>query len=154
MEAQNHSTTGFGHIVILNGVPRSGKTSIAKVVQANFDGLWMNLGVDGFMKMTPEQFQPGIGLRPGGELPDLEAYIPAMFSGLYEAVAAHSRLGLNVIIDVGHHEAYAVPHGIVADAARRLRGLPVLFVGVRCPIEVVMQRRRDTWGDKWSPGDL
>lgn len=32
----------------------------------------MNLGGDYFMKMTPEDYQPGIGLRPGGERPDLE----------------------------------------------------------------------------------
>lgn len=143
----------LGQVVILNGVPRSGKTSIATVVQDTFDGLWMNLGVDGFMRMTAQRFQPGIGLRPGGELPDLEAFIPALFAGLYEATAAHSRLGLNVVIDIGHHEAYSRPLGIVADAARRLRGLPVLYVGVRCPLEVIMQRRRDTWGDEWSPGD-
>src|SRR5437867_1142727 len=65
---------------------------------------------------------------------------------MYEAIAAHSRLGLNVVVDVGHHDAYAVPRGILPDCARRLSGLPVLFVGVRCPIEVVMVRRRATWG--------
>jgi len=49
---------------------------------------------------------------------------------------------------VGHHDAYAVPQGILADSARRLDGLPVLLVGVRCPIEVIMERRRNTgWGD-------
>lgn len=58
----------------------------------------------------------------------------------------HSRLGLNVVVDVGHHDAYSVPRGILPDCARRLKGLPVLFVGVRCPIGVVMERRRATWG--------
>jgi chloramphenicol 3-O phosphotransferase len=65
---------------------------------------------------------------------------------MYEAIAAHSRLGLNVVVDVGHHDAYSVPRGILPDWARRLSGLPVLFVGVHCPIEVVMERRRATWG--------
>jgi chloramphenicol 3-O phosphotransferase len=37
-------------IVILNGTPRSGKSSIAAVIQATFDGLWMNLGVDGLRR--------------------------------------------------------------------------------------------------------
>jgi hypothetical protein len=40
----------------------------------------------------------------------------------------------------------SVPRGILPDCARRLSGLPVLFVGVRCPIGVVMERRRATWG--------
>lgn len=45
------------------------------------------------------------------------------------------------MVDVGHHEAYAVPRGILQDSARRLQGLPVLFVGVRCPLDVIMERR-------------
>ncbi len=50
------------------------------------------------------------------------------------------------MVDVGHHDAYSAPRGILPDCARRLSDLPVLFVGVWCPIEVVMERRRATWG--------
>jgi chloramphenicol 3-O phosphotransferase len=60
-------------------------------------------------------------------------------------------LGLHVVVDVGHHDAYAVPRGILPDCARRLSGLPVLFVGVRCPIEIIMERRRSTGWDAGSP---
>ena len=135
-----------GQIIILNGAPRSGKSSIAAAIQQTFDGTWMNLGVDGFMRMTPDRYQPGIGLRPGGERPDLEPLVVAMYRGLYESIAAHSRQGLNVVVDVGHHDAYSVPRGILPDCARQLDRLPVLFVGVRCPIDVIMERRRATWG--------
>jgi chloramphenicol 3-O phosphotransferase len=107
----------------------------------------MNLGVDTFKEhVTPKRYSPGIGLRPGGERPDLEPLITLFYSAMYESIAAHSRLGLNVVVDVGHHDAYAISRGILADSARRLKGLPVLFVGVRCPIEVIMERRRNTWG--------
>ena len=134
-----------GQIVILNGTPRSGKSSIATVIQNTFAGVWMNLGVDQFMQMTPERYQPGIGLRPGGERPDLEPLVAILYRAMYEAIAAHSRLGLNVVVDVGHHDAYSVPRGILPRCARLLKGLPVLFVGIRCPMEVVMSRRRATW---------
>lgn len=146
-------SNGMGQIVILNGVPRSGKSSIAAVIQETFDGVWMNLGVDKFMQATPKRYQPGIGLRPGGERPDLEPLIVTLYAALYESIAAHSRLGLNVVVDVGHHDAYAVPRGILADSARRLSGLPVLFVGVHCPLELIMQRRRETWGNEDSSAD-
>ncbi len=75
-----------------------------------------------------------------------------LYHGMYEAIGVHSRLGLNVVVDVGHHDAYFVPRRILPDCARRLSGLPVLFVGVRCPIEVVMQRRRATWRATWGAG--
>lgn len=133
-----------GQIVLLNGTPRSGKSSIVRVIQETFEGLWMNLGVDRFMQMTPARFQPGIGLRPGGERPDLEPVVALLYAAMYESIAAHSRLGVNVVVDVGHHDAYAASLAILPDCARRLSGLPVLFVGVRCPIETIMERRRAT----------
>lgn len=110
----------------------------------SFDGAWMNLGVDVWSRsVTPPRYRPGIGLRPGGERSEIEALIPAMYSALYDSIGAHSRQGLNVVVDVGHHDAYSTPLGLLSDAARRLEGLPVLFVGVRCPLEVIMKRRDD-----------
>lgn len=141
-----------GQVVILNGAPRSGKSSIAAAIQETFDGVWMNLGVDHFKHMTPARFQPGIGLRPGGERPDLEPLVVRLYRAMYEAVAAHSRLGLNVVADTVHHDAYSVPRHILPACARLLRDLPVLFVGVRCPVEVVRQRRRATWGGTGHTG--
>jgi len=142
-----------GQIVILNGAPRSGKSSIATAIQETFDGVWMNLGVDHFMRMTPARYLPGIGLRPGGERQDIEPLVPILYRAMYDSIAAHSRLGLNVVVDVGHHDAYAIQRGILPACARRLSGLPVLFVGVRCPIEVIMQRRRATGWDSGIAAD-
>ena len=136
----------MGKVVVLNGAPRSGKSSIAQAIQTTFAGVWMNLGVDGFKRMTPERYQPGIGLRPGGERPDLEPVVVILYRATYQAIAAHSRLGLNVVVDVGHHDGYSRPLGILPDCARLLSGLPAWFIGVRCPLEVVMERRRTTWG--------
>jgi chloramphenicol 3-O phosphotransferase len=142
-----------GRIVVLNGAPRSGKSSIAAVIQDTFDGVWMNLGADVFIQhVTPPRLRPGMGLRPGpgsggGERPDIEALLPALYAACYDSVAAHSRQGLNVVVDVGHHDAYSVRLGTLADAARRLRGLPAYLVGVRCPVEVIMARR-----DAGEPG--
>jgi chloramphenicol 3-O phosphotransferase len=140
----NNITTVPGKIIILNGAPRSGKSSIASVIQQNSDGIWMNLGVDQFMGMIPKKFSPGIGLRPGGERPDLEPVIVDMYHAMYESIAAHSRIGLNVVVDVGHHDSYSVPRGILFECARILIGLPVLFVGIRCPLDEIMRRRENT----------
>ena len=132
-----------GQIVILNGVPRSGKSAIAAAIQDRFDGPWMNLGVEAFVRhVTPKRFQPGIGLRPGGERPDLEDFVFRSYLALYDSIAAHSRLGLNVVADVGHHGSFVTRGNMLPACAARLIGLPVLVVGVRCPIEVVMERRR------------
>ena len=76
-----------------------------------------------------------------------------MYAALWDSVAAHARQGLNVVTDVGLHDAYSVPRRTVADAARRLEGLPVLVVGVRCPTEVIWERRRASWGQALEAAD-
>jgi chloramphenicol 3-O phosphotransferase len=131
----------LGRVVVLNGAPRAGKSSIAAAIQETLPGVWINLGVDSSMRMTPRRYRPGIGLRPGGERPDLEPLVVALYRALYLCVAAHSRLGLNAVVDIGHHDAYSVPRGILPACARLLDGLPALFVGVHCPLAVVMERR-------------
>ena len=141
-----------GKIIILNGAPRSGKSSIAAAIQETFEGVWINLGVDACVQTTPPRLRPGIGLRPGGERPDLEAVMPLLYAALYDSIAAHSRLGLNVVTDVGHHDAYSRPLNILPECARRLAGLPVLFVGVRCPIEAILRRRAASAGDGYVAG--
>jgi chloramphenicol 3-O phosphotransferase len=130
-------------IVILNGAPRAGKSSIVAAIQESPDRPWMNLGVDVFARhVTPRRWQPGIGLRPGEDRPDLQQLIPSLYAALYESIAAHSRFGLAVVADLGHH--VAVPEGmrLLADCARRVAGLPALFVGIHAPLAVIMERRR------------
>jgi len=135
-----------GWVVILNGAPRSGKTSIARALATAAPGEWVNHGVDAVMAETPAELLPGIGLRPGGERPDLEPHLPAMFEAMYREAARLARSGVNVAVDVGHHDDYSTSLGILERVGEWLRGVHVLFVGVRCELDEVM-RRRDESGD-------
>ena len=142
-----------GRIVILNGAPRAGKSSIATAIQAGLPGTWINLGVDTYAKATPAQLLPGIGLRPGGERPDLEPLVVQLYGALYDSIAAHARAGIDVVADFGHHDDYSQPLGTLPACARRLAGLPVLFVGVHCPIEVIMARRNADPQGRYATGE-
>jgi chloramphenicol 3-O phosphotransferase len=143
-----------GTVVLLNGAPRSGKSSIARAVQDRLPGIWINLGVDAAMAMQPPSIHPGIGLRPGGERPDLEPLIQQLYGALFSSIAACARAGINVVSDLGIHDAYARPLGILDDAVQRLDSLPVLFVGVTAPIETIMARRNaDSRGGYYAAGD-
>ncbi|WP_193337838.1 chloramphenicol phosphotransferase CPT family protein [Devosia beringensis] len=130
-----------GRIVILNGAPRSGKSSIAAAMQQTLPGSWINLGVDAQNRTLPQSLLPGIGLRPGGERPDLEPVVQQLYAALYQSIAAHARAGFDVVVDIGHHDAYSRPLGILPECAAILVGLDVLFVGVHCPLEIIMARR-------------
>lgn len=75
----------LGKIVVLNGVPRSGKSSIVRELQKDPQVPWMNLGVDVFKQfVTPEQFGPGLGLRPGANRPDLEPHVQSFFTAFQQ----------------------------------------------------------------------
>src|SRR3954464_10491921 len=117
---RNTDMTKPGQIVILNGAPRSGKSSIVAVIQDTFDGPWMNLGVDVFVReVTPKRYRPGMGLRPGESDHAIAPLVPTFFAALYDSIAAHSKASLNVVVDIGHHDSK-----ILADSARRVAGLP------------------------------
>lgn len=118
----------------------------------------MHLGMDAHKSCTPPSLQPGVGLRPGRDQvgPEIERYVPILYAALYESVAAHARLGLDVVMDVNHHDSYTMSYGTLRDGARRLAGLSVLFVGVRCPVDVIWDRRAATWGQRreTAPADV
>lgn len=135
-----------GPVVVLNGAPRSGKSSIARAIADRGPGVWVNLGVDVSRAMTPERLQPGIGLRPGGERPDLEPVVALLWEALYASVAEHARRGIGVTVDAVHHDDFSRPLRVLDRCLPLLAGMPVLLVGVRCPLDVVRERRRATWG--------
>jgi chloramphenicol 3-O phosphotransferase len=137
-----------GRVVILNGVSRAGKSTLARAIQESVPGIWMHLGGDAHKACTPPNCQPGVGLRPGRNQvrPEVEECVPVLYAALHESVALHARLGLDVVVDANFHDSYTSRYGILEDCARRLAGLETLFVGVRCPVEVIWERRARTWG--------
>ncbi|HEV7720431.1 MAG TPA: hypothetical protein VGO60_04075 [Iamia sp.] len=135
-------TAAPGPVVILNGAPRSGKSTVARALDAADGREWTSLGVETSRAATPAILQPGLGLRPGGERPDVEAALPGLVAALYDEVAGRSREGRAVVVDVGHHEGHSRPLGTWAIVADRLAGLPAWVVGVRCPLDEVVRRRR------------
>ncbi len=142
-----------GRIVILNGAPRSGKSSLARAVQQGVPGTWLNTGVDTFMAGLPPAVMPGIGLRPGGERPDLEPIVADLYDLLFSTIALQARAGFDVVVDLGMHEDYAVPLGIFDLAATRLGPLGALLVGIDCDLAEIMRRRNaDPQGGFYATG--
>jgi chloramphenicol 3-O phosphotransferase len=150
----------IGTIVVLNGPSRAGKSTIAARVQDALDGIWMHIGMDLHIQATPPRYKPGVGLRPlrpedvqdaqdvDGRVSysELVDAVPALYAALYGSAAAHARSGLNVVMDVYHHEHYSKRLRTLDIAKRELAGLPTLFVGVNAPLDVIWDRRGKTWG--------
>lgn len=135
-----------GTVVFLNGASSSGKTTIARALLGRLDGVYLHLAVDDFLSallapyLEPEEgFEPPAGLQEA-----LNAYLPAMASAYHAAVAALAAGGVNLIVDhVLQDPAW------LRECVERLAGGPVLFVGVRCPLEEL--ERREAGRDR-EPG--
>jgi len=136
-----------GRVIVLNGAPRAGKSSIALAVQANLPGDWLIIGVDAFMNVLPSHLRPGVGLRPDRNRPEtqrtVEDAVPGLFRAAYATIAAHAREGFDVVADFGHHDAYSRRLNLLPQCARQLEGLEAWLIGVTCPIEDIVQRRID-----------
>lgn len=130
-----------GRIVILTGAPRAGKSSLARAVQDLVPGTWLNLGVDLMAGALPEALMPGIGLRPGGERPDLEPAVLGLYRALFQTIRAHALEGFDVVADLGLHEDYSGPLAIFAALATALGDLAPLLVGIECDLDDIMRRR-------------
>lgn len=140
-------------IVILNGVPRSGKSTLAAEIVTAFEGAWVNLGVDSTLAATPSDLQPGIGLRPGGERPDLEDFVLSSYRELFDQIATAARSGVHVAVDAGLHDGYSRPLNVIGELVTRFEGLPLVWVGVHCSLATLRTRRADTGYLSWGIDD-
>jgi chloramphenicol 3-O phosphotransferase len=128
-----------GHVIFLNGTSSSGKTTIAKALQEKLAEPYMYVSIDNYFHMYPERF-----LNPTSrkEALVLEHLVPAVLSGLHRSVAALAQAGNNVLVDHLLQE-----DGLLRECVESWAGLDVLFVGIRCPLEVAEQREKER-GDR------
>ena len=125
-------------VIVLNGGSSSGKTGIARCLQAILPQPWISLSVDDLLDALPPSLTdsgPGIAFGQQGEVVlgdgfrEIEA---AWMTG----VAAMARAGARIIID-----DVFLGGGVSQERTRAyLSGLEVLWVGVRCDPEIAVGR--------------
>jgi chloramphenicol 3-O phosphotransferase len=133
------------NVIVLNGGSSSGKTEIARLLQALLPQPWLTLGVDMLIQAMPNSllrepgglvFEADGAIAPGPAFGQLEA---AWMAG----VAAMARAGARVIVD-------DVFLGAASSQERwrsALGGLAVVWVGVKCAPQAARLREL-TRGDR------
>jgi len=129
-----------GTVIFLNGTSSSGKTSIAKALQQILDEPYLHCSVDGFFNMLAARY---ISQDEQDEIVEedfetLKALIPKIVSGMHHCIPALASVGINLIVDhVLQSPAW------LSECVDLLVDFPVLFVGVRCPLEELERRERE-----------
>ncbi len=125
-------------IIVLNGGSSSGKTEIARCLQAILPRPWLRLSVDDLVDaLPPALLDSGTGLAfgsqgevtPGAGFQEIEA---AWLSG----IAAMARAGARIIYD----DVFLSGAASGQRLRERLEGIEVFWVGVRCDAEVAAGR--------------
>lgn len=117
-----------GYVVFLNGTSSSGKSSIAHQLQGLLaDRLWLHVQLDAFMEMLPREQRHGL---------------QRFFTGTHQAIAQLALAGNSLIID----HVLESPDWF-DQLVSALDRIPVLYVGVKAPLDVLEQRERDR-GDR------
>lgn len=125
-------------VIVLNGGSSSGKSGLARCLQAVLPDPWLAVGVDTLIEAMPAAMQAseaGIEFTPDGGVSIGPAF-RALGAAWMEGVAAMVRAGARVIVD----EVFL---GGAASQQRwrdALAGLDVLWVGVRCDSAVAAGR--------------
>jgi chloramphenicol 3-O phosphotransferase len=143
-----------GRIILLNGTSSSGKSTLAKALQAALPDPWLVIGIDTFVFALPKRYlypphwsEVFDYVRPDGATdgPFTIRTGPLgqdLVAGMHRSVAAIASSGVSVIVD------HVLLETAWLDACRTLwADLDWLFVGVRCPLAVVEERERDR-GDR------
>jgi chloramphenicol 3-O phosphotransferase len=125
-------------VIVLNGSSSSGKTGIARCLQAILPQPWLRLGVDDLLDALPPSLMgsdSGITIGPAGDVTPGEGFREIEIAWT-TGVAAMVRAGAHVIIDDVFLGGAASQERLRA----RLDGLDVLWVGVRCDPDLLAGR--------------
>lgn len=133
----NIASPSAGRIILLNGASSSGKSSLARAIQARIDRPFWHISID--------------HLRDSGVLPttriksgefDWRAMREAFFLGFERSLLAYVEAGNDLVVEhIMESEAWLLR---LADT---LAGQDVFFVGVHCALEELERRERER-GDR------
>jgi len=150
-----------GQIILLNGTSSAGKSTLAKQLQEILSQPYLHTGIDHFLGAAPWSrlfiygdstaqtdaegwflpFQDGALVSA----PRLGPVAYQWLDGMYASFATLAASGINLIVDDVIYDPQ-----VLRSAVTHLADLPVLFVGLHCPVAEAM-RREQARGDR-APG--
>ena len=127
----------IGKIIILNGIPSSGKSSIISVLQNILEEPYLESGLDKFLGMLPNRYYEPILWNQVFGLDEANKIGWNLISGMDQAIAVLSKAGNNTLVD---HVIWSEQW--LKECAYLFFDLPAYFIGVHCPLDVAEKREK------------
>jgi chloramphenicol 3-O phosphotransferase len=133
----------YGRVVLLHGTSSSGKTTVARAIQALSDEPWLRLGIDVFWSAIDERWmEHGPKAAEGFSWREDGTIVPGAFgqrlaAGMRAAIAACARRGNDILVD-----DVFIDRDWLAGWRNELAGLDWRLVGVLAPLSAVEERER------------
>lgn len=132
--------TSVTRVILLNGVSSSGKSSVARSLQARFPDAWLAMRIDDLILAMPEWIVnrvTGISFEPDGRVSVGEEFA-RLDDAWKHGVAAMARAGAGIVVD----DVWIGGASSQARWREALGDLPALWVGVHCDPAVLAERER------------
>jgi chloramphenicol 3-O phosphotransferase len=132
-EARRYSTSMHGTIILLNGASSSGKSTLAKALQARIETPFWHFSIDHLLAagILPQE------RTDSGEF-SWSASRESFFDGFHRSIPALAEAGNNLIVEhIVETEAWMLK------LLKLLAHLDVFFVGVHCPLPELERRERE-----------
>jgi chloramphenicol 3-O phosphotransferase len=138
-----------GRIIVLNGTSSSGKTTLVRALQDRLPEPWLEIGIDRFVFALPKRYLdqplwsevfryvPPDGRADGPFTIETGPLGERLVGGMHRTAAALAAGGLDLIVD-----HVLLENHWLDEMAELWAPFRVLYVGVRCPLEVIVERER------------
>jgi chloramphenicol 3-O phosphotransferase len=138
MESGKRSESSRGRVVLFNGPPSSGKTSLVNSLLALISEPWFHLSLDDFRRGYSEQWW----VLDRGQL--FDRVLAGYLASLREMAIAGNDVLAEAVITPSRQALYAATFG----------DLPIALIGVHCALKVAVQRERNRTDRRRGPIDL
>ena len=154
VEKKGKLDDAYGRIIFLNGTSSAGKTTLAHSLQEQFTEPYVHIALDQFRDGLPDKFR-GLNAPVGTSgdrglnvVPITDVRRPyteirfgpdgkKILRGMRRAMAAMVAGGNNIIVD-----DIILESEFLDDYLMVFNPFEVIFVGVRCPVDVINERER------------
>jgi len=125
-------------LILLNGTSSAGKSSIVKCLQEKLQKPYLDMGLDKFLYMLPDQYMKQPLWKEVWDHTSVGELGNRLMSGMHHSMRAMINRGNLVLAD-----HVLIEKNWVSELAELFHDQSAYFIGIQCPLDVIEKREID-----------